>query len=1398
MKKRFLSLIIGLCSMLPILAGSTLPLKLVNNSIYADNEIYVAIIGNYNGNTIYYDLKNNHQNNASLPVLNESVNTLTKAGQPWGFANIFTTLDQIKDKTIHLEHTSACRIFFSFKSPMYLHAFAQGYAGADFGNPGDPNHGIRWELIEFTYNDDSNIWINTTRVDAFQYPMGLELFGSASSGEKYIKRGELKTYSEIINRWNSQHGGDQYAACLQNDITSDNLGGIILQPSKVASVKNSGFMDSYINGVWNYFRSNDMTVKMGVLGTWRGRVNGDVFTLTCQEGNYFQPGTVATIPWKPSTTDAVEGAGAFATAAGTTGDLPVQAMFCGAFNRGVVQYTTGVQDWSPSGSNYFNMGNPCNEYVKFFHQTDLTHDGYTYAFAYDDTFDQSATCHTNAPASATVTIGGFAGIASGDNGNNNNNNNNNNNQGTATGNGVATFCQDINYGGYQVSLSEGTYTQAEMEAKGIRNNDISSLKVLPGYKVTVFDGSNFNNASKSWTGDTNWIGNDWNDRASSIKIEPNGKAGMSGTYKLQNRNSGKYADLDANRTDDNTAIVQWDDEGTELYQQWRLNEVEAGVYTIQAAATDNRGFDVAYASADNGAQVLLYTYNNGRHQQFILFDKGDGYYQLIARHCGKPVEMAGATTASGEWLRTYDNNGTNCQQWKLVKNNPAPSVAAAAAPNKAAENVLSVFSDSYQSQTPNLADGQWGQQTQSETVSLNGNNTKLFKNFNYMGLEYGKNLNVSSMENLHIDIYPTEAFTIKISPVSPGPNENLVSRDLKANQWNSIDIALSDFPSVNKAENFQLKFDGGSGQTLYIDNIYYWKAPAQVVSAGATGSYNVATFCQDINYGGYNISLPEGTYTQAQLESYGIRNNDISSLKVMQGFKVTVFDGSGFNNASKTFYGDTNWIGSDWNDRASSIKIEPNGASGLSGVHKLQNRNSGKYMDLDGNRTGNNTAVVQWDDEGTELYQQWRLNEVAPGVYTIQPQAVENRGLDVANQSTENSAQVLLWDYWGGYNQQFIAYDKGNGYYQFLARNSGKAIEMPGASTTSGEWVRIWDNNGTYAQQWLVKDVQEASANTSDTDFLATDGYQLVWSDEFDTNTLGTNWNVEVVGNPNNNEMQYYTNRASNVTIENGNLVLTARKESYGGKPFTSGRVNSQGKVRFTHGKIVARIKMPKTARGLWPAFWMMGDDITSVGWPKCGEIDIMEAGNAGGYNGNNEEKYFSGAIHWGEDWSQHQWWSPNAVTNDYSVQDDYHLFICEWDEEFIKCYLDQQTTPYYEASIGSQYGSSAYMHKPFHLLFNLAVGGDFPAIYDANGISALPYDGAEKKMYVDYVRVYQRSGNVYARQMSVTGIDNVDATANVSADADDSYYTLQGMKLTKDQLRPGIYIHKGKKILVK
>lgn len=94
--------------------------------------------------------------------------------------------------------------------------------------------------------------------------------------------------------------------------------------------------------------------------------------------------------------------------------------------------------------------------------------------------------------------------------------------------------------------------------------------------------------------------------------------------------------------------------------------------------------------------------------------------------------------------------------------------------------------------------------------------------------------------------------------------------------------------------------------------------------------------------------------------------------------------------------------------------------------------------------------------------------------------------------------------------------------------------------------------------------------------------YNLVWSDEFDANTLGKNWNVEVTNSPFNNELEAYTSRPENVKIADGNLVITARRESYGGRSFTSGRLNSMHKVSFTHGKIEARIKLPKLANGLW------------------------------------------------------------------------------------------------------------------------------------------------------------------------------------------------------------------------
>ncbi|MBQ7423714.1 MAG: glycoside hydrolase family 16 protein [Prevotella sp.] len=273
----------------------------------------------------------------------------------------------------------------------------------------------------------------------------------------------------------------------------------------------------------------------------------------------------------------------------------------------------------------------------------------------------------------------------------------------------------------------------------------------------------------------------------------------------------------------------------------------------------------------------------------------------------------------------------------------------------------------------------------------------------------------------------------------------------------------------------------------------------------------------------------------------------------------------------------------------------------------------------------------------------------------------------------------------------------------------------------------------------------------------ATDGYQLVWSDEFNGNALDeTLWNIEVNGNGGGNqELQYY--RRENISIENAPvdnarcLVLTARKEDYQGKKFTSGRLNGQGKVYFKHGKVESRILMPKTANGLWPAFWMMGNDITKNSWPRCGEIDIVEMGNGAGISRGTQDRYFNGACHWGFYNEKGQYPNyANAVTYDYSIQDgQFHLFTCIWDENSIRMYVDldkyPDAKPYYEigikgSDIDSEWSTGLYFHKNFYILYDLAVGGTFTGITgnnNADRITALA-DG-EKKMYIDWVRVYQK-----------------------------------------------------------
>ncbi len=173
------------------------------------------------------------------------------------------------------------------------------------------------------------------------------------------------------------------------------------------------------------------------------------------------------------------------------------------------------------------------------------------------------------------------------------------------------------------------------------------------------------------------------------------------------------------------------------------------------------------------------------------------------------------------------------------------------------------------------------------------------------------------------------------------------------------------------------------------------------------------------------------------------------------------------------------------------------------------------------------------------------------------------------------------------------------------------------------------------------------------------EGYKLIWSDEFDGKTLNAdNWTAETgAGGWGNAELQYYTDRTENVDVRDGKLVITARRENYKGAPVTSARLITLDKVKFLYGYVVASIKLPKTANGLWPAFWMMGNDIRTNPWPNCGETDILEMGHANGIKAGTQEKFLNGACHWGV--PAHQYYA-HDITNSYSVQDGkFHTFTC-------------------------------------------------------------------------------------------------------------------------------------------
>lgn len=277
---------------------------------------------------------------------------------------------------------------------------------------------------------------------------------------------------------------------------------------------------------------------------------------------------------------------------------------------------------------------------------------------------------------------------------------------------------------------------------------------------------------------------------------------------------------------------------------------------------------------------------------------------------------------------------------------------------------------------------------------------------------------------------------------------------------------------------------------------------------------------------------------------------------------------------------------------------------------------------------------------------------------------------------------------------------------------------------------------------------------------------KLVWSDEFEGNSLDLQkWSHQTGGGGwGNNELQNY--RPENATVADGFLKITAKRENLGGNAYTSSRIRTINKADFTYGRMEARIKLPY-GQGIWPAFWMMPTDDKYGGWPKSGEIDIME------YIGREPKKIY-GTLHFGPDWPNNKstGGSYNAHREDFSKE--FHVFAVEWEANEIRWYIDDYL---YSTKKTSDLGSERWpFDQRFHFILNLAVGGNWPGSPD--GSTVFP-----QVMEVDYVRVYDK------------GAPSISGPNSVPFQAPFTVYTLSGVednaKITW-QAPPGAEISSG------
>lgn len=420
-------LLIVLTFTINLTAQNSIPFEIENNSEFDDSELYVAIVGKdlTVGAHVWVNLLNGNQLPMD-PIYNTVVGPEYGGNKgPGGngmYADCFFKLSDIPNKTVNLLPIQGCRIFIGIKSQLYLYFFGstgaqQGYASPSHSNPTDPSTGINYEIIELTYNN-IGFWGNTSRVDSYNYAMGLELY---EVGGNTIKTGELLSHTKT---------GAAYLASVPDEFKGcyDPNTGQIMQPTKtedfsdgtIGTMPDLGpyrdYMQPYIDEVWSKYSSEDLIFIHPQIGTWSGRVNNNQFTFTCIAGPAGFIGKQGFISGKPNTQEAFEGKGVLdervdMNAEAGRYDLMMQAQICAALTRHVIETNLPsgtVQNWSDPTKYYLHS--PCNHYAKFWHQEGIRVNQLAYGFAYDDVNEQSSTMHSPNPSGFKIVFGGYVSL----------------------------------------------------------------------------------------------------------------------------------------------------------------------------------------------------------------------------------------------------------------------------------------------------------------------------------------------------------------------------------------------------------------------------------------------------------------------------------------------------------------------------------------------------------------------------------------------------------------------------------------------------------------------------------------------------------------------------------------------------------------------------------------------------------------------------------------------------------------------------------------------------------------------------------------------------------------------------------------------------------------------------